>query len=73
MWAAQAALVPKNPPANAGDMGGILIWEDCPEEGRAPHSSGLDWRVHGHRRLTGYNPQGHKESDTIIGTAHTHM
>ena len=29
----------KNPPANAGDAGSILGWEDPLEEGTATHSS----------------------------------
>ena len=30
----------------------------------ATHSSILAWRPHGQRRLVGYSPRGHKESDT---------
>ena len=44
----QVALVVKNPPANAGDMGmGLipLIWEDPLEEGLETHSSILAWRI----------------------------
>ena len=40
------ALVAKNPPAGAGDVGDPgLIPEDPLEEGRAAHSSILAWRV----------------------------
>ena len=39
------ALVVKNPPANAGDVGPSLGGEDPLEEGMAPHSSILAWRI----------------------------
>ena len=35
----------KNPPANAGDSGSALGWEDPLEEGTATHSSILAWRI----------------------------
>ena len=35
----------KNPPANVGDSGLILGWEDPLEEEMATHSSILVWRV----------------------------
>ena len=35
----------KNPPANAGDSGSVLGWEDPLEEGTATHSSILAWRI----------------------------
>ena len=35
----------KNPPANAGDLGLNLGWEDPLEEEMAPHSSILAWRI----------------------------
>ena len=38
-------LVGKNLPANAGDTGLIPGWEDPLEEGTAPHSSILAWRI----------------------------
>ena len=47
-WASQAALVVKNPPANAGgirDMVGSLGWEDPLEKDTATHSSVLAWRI----------------------------
>ena len=47
-WAPWAALVIKNPPANAGDireMGQTLGGEDPLEEGMATHSSILPWRI----------------------------
>ena len=70
MWASQLALVLKDSPANAGDMGPVPELGRLPGGGRATHSSSLDWRIHGHRRLAGYNPSGHKESDTTVATAH---
>ena len=59
-------LVVKNSSANEGDVrdsGLILGWEDLLEE-MATHSSILAWRIHGQRSLAGYNPWGHKQSDT---------
>ena len=38
--------------------------EDPLEKEMATHSSTLAWRIHGQRRLVGYSPRGHKESDT---------
>ena len=38
----------KNLPANAEDLSDMelsLRWEDCLEEGMAPHSSTLAWRI----------------------------
>ena len=58
----------KEPPANAGDirdMSWIPGLEDPLEEGMATHSSILPGESHGQRSLTGYSPQGCKESDTF--------
>ena len=62
------ALVVKNPPANAGDITDV---GSIPESGRSPggwHSNPLQYSClenpHGQRSLTGYHPQGGKESDT---------
>ena len=44
----KVALVVKNLPANAGDIGiwvRSLGWEDPLEEGKAAHSSTLAWRI----------------------------
>ena len=38
--------------------------EDPLEKGMATHSSILPEEPHGQRSLAGYNPWGHKESDT---------
>ena len=42
-----------------------LSWENLLEKEMATHSSILAWRIpfHGQRRLVGYSPWGHKESD----------
>ena len=45
MWASQLALVLKDPPANAGDMGPVPELGRLPGGGRATHSSSLDWRI----------------------------
>jgi len=48
IWASQAALVVKNPHANAGDIrdtGSILSQEDPLEKDMATHSSILAWRI----------------------------
>ena len=47
-WASQAALVVKNPPANAGDTrdaSSIPGSRRSPEEGMATHSSILVWKI----------------------------
>ena len=44
-WTSQVALVVKNPPANAGDLGLIPGQENPLEEGMATHSSILAWRI----------------------------
>ena len=57
----------KNPPANAGDVGLILGWEDSWENEMVTHSSILAWKIsrtEGHGRL--YSPWGRKESDLVI-------
>ena len=38
--------------------------EDPLEKGKATHSSILAWRIPGTEEPGGYNPWGHKESDT---------
>ena len=48
MKASQAALVVRNPPANAGDIRDVvhsLGWEDPLEEGMATHANILAWRI----------------------------
>ena len=63
----QVVLEVKNMPANAGDIRDkkrvrSLGQEDPLEEGMATHS--MPGESHGQRSLTGYSPQGPKESDT---------
>ena len=55
--------VVKNLPASVGDMGSIPGMGDPLEEEMPIHSSILAGESHGQRRLAGYSPWGHKESD----------
>ena len=54
----------KNPPANVGDV------DPIPGSGRSPGGGNdnplriLTWKSNGERRLAGYSPRGHEESDT---------
>ena len=50
------AVVVKNPPASAADMGSVLGWEDPLEEGMEIHSSILAWT-----QVPGGLQTGHKE------------
>ena len=52
---------------NAGDLGSIPGLERFPGE-RQPTPVFLAGRSYGQRRLPGYSPWGHKESDTIEAT-----
>ena len=70
-------LLVKNPPANAGD---IRDTSSIPGLGRSPregHGNPLQYSClensHGQRSLAGYDPQGHKESDTTEVTWHACM
>ena len=38
--------------------------EDPLENETATHSSTLAWKIHGWRKLSGYSPWSHKESET---------
>ena len=67
MWASQVALVVKNSPANAGDIGDS---GSIPGSGRSsggghcnPTPVFLPGESHGQRSLAGYGPWGCKESD----------
>ena len=40
--------------------------EDTLEKKMATHSSVLAWKSHGQRKLVGYCPWGHKESQTLL-------
>ena len=55
----QVALVVKNPPTSAGDIGS-LGWEDPLEEGMATHSSILLRESHEQRSLVSYTSQCHR-------------
>ena len=60
-------IVVKNPPANVGgirDADSILESEDPLEEAWHPTPVFLPGESHGQRRLVGYSPRGHRESDT---------
>ena len=59
----------KKLPANARDTVSILGWADPLEQEMATHSAVPAWEIPGTEELVGYNPWGHKESDT---TEHTH-
>ena len=60
-WASLVAQTVKNLPAMQETWVGSLAQEYPPEKEMATHSSILAWRRQ--RRLVGYNPWGHKESD----------
>ena len=63
-WASQVALVVKNPPANAGDVGSIPGLERSPwRRERLPTPIFLPGEFHEQRSLAGYSPWGHKELD----------
>ena len=53
-WASQAAPAIKILPANAGDLGSIMSWEDSLEEGMQP--SLLAWRIPQTEEPSGYSP-----------------
>ena len=59
----------KNLPADAGDTGSTLSWEDPLEEEMTTHSSVLSGKPHEQRSLEGYSSWGHKESNM---TEHAH-
>ena len=54
----------KNLPAIWETQVRSLGLEDPLDEGMAPPSSLLAWRIHGHRSLVGYSPWGHNKLDT---------
>ena len=53
----------KSPPAMQATRVRSLGWDDPLEEGMAPHSSVLAWRIP-RAEEPGYSPWGRKESDT---------
>ena len=63
--ASQVALVVKNPPANARDVGEELRsrgWEDALEEAGRPTPVSLPGASRGQRSLVGYSPWGRRVS-----------
>ena len=65
--ASQVGLVVKNAPASAGDVidEGLILGLKVPRRrARQPTPVFLPGESHGQRSLVGYNPRGHKESDT---------
>ena len=60
-------LMVENPPANAGDSGDLVLTPGLgrsPREGNCyPFQYSCLENPHGQRRLAGYSPRGHKESD----------
>ena len=64
----QLSLEVKNLPANAGDLRDVGL---ITRSGRSPgggHDNPLSGQSHGQRRLVGYSPQSHKESDMTEAT-----
>ena len=55
----------KNPPANAGDVGLTLGWEDSLEKEMATHFSILGWRIPWTEKPGRLQSMGSQESDTI--------
>ena len=62
----------KNLPAIQETWVRSLGGEDPLEKGMATHSSILPGESHGHRRLAGYSPWDHKESDMSERLTHFH-
>ena len=54
----------KKLPANAGDSGLILSWEDLPEEEMAAHSNFLACRIPWTEEPGGLQSMGSQQSDT---------
>ena len=72
------ALGVKNPPASAADSSSVLELGRSPGVGNGnllmlatSDSRVLDWKPRGQRRLAGYSPWGHRESD-VTEHAHAH-
>ena len=53
----------KNPPANAGDLGSTLGWEDPLENEMATHSSILAWEISWTEEPGKLQSMGSQESD----------
>ena len=65
--------VVKNPPANAGDVGLILGWEDSLENKMATLSVFLPVKSHGQRSLVASNPGGLKRVGHNLATVQKNM
>ena len=61
----------KNPPANAGNLGSSLSWEDALEKEMATHPSILACKSHGQWILEGYRPWVTKSGTRL--SLHTHI
>ena len=72
-WASLMALTVKNLLAMQETWIRSLGREDPLERGLAAHSNILAWRMPWTEKPGGYNPWGHKESDTAEVTWHSHM
>ena len=72
-WASQVAPAIKILPANAGDLGSILGWEDPLEEGMAAHSSTFAWRIPWTEEPGGLSLWGCRELDTNERQTLTHI
>ena len=73
----QEALVVKNPLASVRDKRdlGLILGSGRSRRRKwhPPTPAFLPGEFHGQRRLVGYSPQGHKESDTTETNTHYHL
>jgi len=58
--------VEKNPPANAGDVGLTLGWEDSLEKEMATHFSILAWEIPWTEEPDGLHSIGFQKSQTLL-------
>ena len=72
IWSFSVGSVVKNLPTMQETWVQFLGWKDLLEEGTATHSSILAWRMPWTEKPSDLQSQGHKESDTIEATEHTH-
>ena len=63
-WASVVTQMVKNPPTMWETGVQSVGWEDPLEKDQPPTPVLLSGEFHGQRRLAGYSPWGHKESDT---------
>ena len=62
-WALPGGSAVKNPPASAGNVGSICGSRRSPGGGNRPTPVFFPGKSHEQRRLAGYSPWDHKESD----------